>query len=416
MYRRLQELGIPSTIVRNSDETLERSERINRILDAYGNGSDVILISNHINAGGAEGAEVVYALRNTPELATLILDNIGDAGQIKRKIYQRRLPENPNKDYYFIIRDTPNLESLLVEYGFIDNANDAQKLKNNLTDYVEGVVKALAEYTNTPYYPPNSETTYYTVKKNDSLYKIAEQFNTTVSEIKRLNNLTTDVLQIGQRLIIPKSQTTSETTYAVKRGDTLYKIAEQFNTTVSELRRLNNLTTDVLQIGQVLIIQPTNSSNNMTYTVKNGDTLYSIATSYGISVEELKRANNLTSNNLYIGQELKIPTTNTNPTEPSNDYQIYTVKKGDSLWSIAREFNIGIPEIIDLNNLETINLKVGDQLKVPKKSSSSNTYIVKNGDTLWSIARENNISVSELKETNNLSNNLLTIGQELIIP
>lgn len=223
-------------------------------------------------------------------------------------------------------------------------------------------------------------------------------------------------MQIGQRLIIPKYQTTSETTYTVKRGDTLYKIAEQFNTTVSELRRLNNLTTDVLQIGQVLIIQPTNSSNNMTYTVKNGDTLYSIATSYGISVEELKRANNLTSNNLYIGQELKVLTTNTNPTEPSNDYQIYTVKKGDSLWSIAREFNISIPEIIDLNNLETINLKVGDQLKVPKKSSSSNTYIVKNGDTLWSIARENNISVSELKETNNLSNNLLTIGQELIIP
>ena len=54
MYRRLQELGIPSTIVRNSDETLERSVRINRILDAYGNGSDVILISNHINAGGGD--------------------------------------------------------------------------------------------------------------------------------------------------------------------------------------------------------------------------------------------------------------------------------------------------------------------------------------------------------------------------
>lgn len=54
MYRRLQELGIPSTIVRNVDETLDRSERINRILDAYGNGSDVILISNHINAGGGE--------------------------------------------------------------------------------------------------------------------------------------------------------------------------------------------------------------------------------------------------------------------------------------------------------------------------------------------------------------------------
>lgn len=53
MYKRLQELGIPTTIVRNTDETLDREERISRILNAYGNNSDVILISNHINAGGA---------------------------------------------------------------------------------------------------------------------------------------------------------------------------------------------------------------------------------------------------------------------------------------------------------------------------------------------------------------------------
>lgn len=56
MYKRLQELGIPSTIVRNTDETLERKERINRIMNAYGNSPDIIMISNHINAGGAEGS------------------------------------------------------------------------------------------------------------------------------------------------------------------------------------------------------------------------------------------------------------------------------------------------------------------------------------------------------------------------
>ena len=84
MYKRLQKLGIPATIVRNTDETLDRKERINRILNAYGNSSDVILISNHINAGGGEGAEIVYALRNNPTLAQMALDNIGDAGQIER--------------------------------------------------------------------------------------------------------------------------------------------------------------------------------------------------------------------------------------------------------------------------------------------------------------------------------------------
>ena len=129
----------------------------------------------------------------------MALDNIGDAGQIERKVYQRRLPENPNKDYYFIIRDTGNLESLLVEYGFIDNANDAYKLQNNLTDYVEGVVKATADYVQVPYTKDSTtQENYYTVRQGDTLYSIANKFGTTVDTIKRLNNLTSNTLTIGQ--------------------------------------------------------------------------------------------------------------------------------------------------------------------------------------------------------------------------
>ena len=368
MYKRLQELGIPTTIVRNTDETLNREERINRILNAYGNNKDTILISNHMNAGGGEGAEVVYALRNNPELANSILDNIGNAGQIKRKVYQRRLPEDPNKDYYFIIRDTGNLESLLIEYGFIDNSKDVIKLQNNLTDYVEGVIKALAEYIGVPYRRPSQSTNYYTVQKGDTLYKIANQFNITVNELKKLNNLQSDTLSIGQQLQISEEPTI-----------------------------LNNV-----------------------YIVEKGDTLYEIASIYGISVKELKDLNNLTSNNIYVGQQLVVPAKDINTPEtlpPQENYIEYIVRKGDSLWSIAKKFNVTVPKIIEENNLITINLQIGDKLKIPKnKSQEQKTYIVKAGDTLWSIARENNISVSELKDINSLENNLLAIGQELIIP
>ena len=133
----------------------------------------------------------------------MLLDNIGEAGQIKRKAYQRRLPENPNKDYYYIIRETGNAESVLVEYGFIDNTNDAYKLQNNLDDLVEGAVKAIAEYLGVPYTKPgitvNDQDT-YTVKKGDTLYSISKKQNIPIDTIIKLNNLTSSNLEIGQQL------------------------------------------------------------------------------------------------------------------------------------------------------------------------------------------------------------------------
>ena len=315
---------------------------------------------------GGEGAEIVYALRNSPELANLILNEIGEAGQIKRKVYQRRLPENPNKDYYFIIRDTANLESLLIEYGFIDNPKDAIKLQNNITDYAEGVVKAIAEYTNTPYTPPTLSTNYYIVQKGDTLYKIANKYNISVQQLKDLNNLTTDTLQVGQKLLISKQEVKPNDVYIVQKGDTLYKIANK----------------------------------------------------YGITVQELKKINNIITDTLYIGQQLFVPQKDDIGNQPEEKYIIYTIQKGDSLWQISRKFNVTIPEILELNNLTTINLQIGDKLKIPvtDDTPSQKIYIVKSGDTLWSIAKEYNISISELKDANNLETNLLSVGQQLIIP
>ena len=108
-----------------------------------------------------------------------------------RKYYQRRLPENPSKDYYYIMRETPNTTSLLLEYGFIDNPNDVVKLQNYLLDYVEAVVKAVANYIGVPYIAPDGalENT-YTVQSGDTLYSIARRFNLTVDALKALNNLT----------------------------------------------------------------------------------------------------------------------------------------------------------------------------------------------------------------------------------
>ena len=147
----------------------------------------------------------------------------------------------------------------------------------------------------------------YTVKSGDSLYKIAQKYNTTVDEIKRLNNLTSNILSVGQVLKLPttSSETPSSNTvdYTVKSGDSLYKIANQYNVTVDAIKRANNLTTNTLQIGEVLRI-PLGTSRETTYTVKSGDSLYSIAKKYNTTVNRLKELNNLSSNLLNIGQIL----------------------------------------------------------------------------------------------------------------
>ena len=144
-FNRLEDLGIKAVMTRTDDEYLPKADRVKRIMSLYNDNPNTLIVSNHINAGGAEGVEIVYSINSDSTLANMLLDNIGEAGQIKRKAYQRRLPENPNKDYYYIIRETGNAESVLVEYGFIDNTKDAYKLQNNLDNLVEGAVKAIAE-------------------------------------------------------------------------------------------------------------------------------------------------------------------------------------------------------------------------------------------------------------------------------
>ena len=149
---------------------------------------------------------------------------------------------------------------------------------------------------------------YYTVVKGDSLYSIARKYNLTVDELKSMNNLSSNTLSIGQKLIIGK--TTYSNVYIVKKGDTLYSIARNYNTTVDEIKKANNLSSNSLSIGQELVI-PTKSENQtvstQTYTVKKGDTLYNIAKNFNTTVTDIKKLNNLNSNILSVGQKLIIP-------------------------------------------------------------------------------------------------------------
>ena len=369
MYDRLKELGVPVKLTRDSDVDLPASERPQRVLDQYGNGKDVIVISNHINAGGAEGAEVIYALRNKDTLAKKILDELEKQGQLIRKYYQRRLPSDYNKDYYYMLRNTPNTEALIVEYGFLDNASDANKLKNNYKKYAEAVVKAVTEYAGYKYVPLVGSD-YYVVKKGDTLWSIARAYGLTVERLKSLNNLTSNNLTIGDSLIVKDSSGNSDNSssadnnkyYIVKKGDSLYSIARSNNMTVDKLKSLNNLTSNILSIGQKLIISSGSKVSNNVYVVKKGDTLWSIANNFNVSVNDLKNANNKSNNSLSIGEQLIIPGKSTGENVSTT---IYTVKSGDNLYSIARRYNVTVNEIKSLNNLTSNLLSIGQKLSIP---------------------------------------------------
>ena len=412
IYNKLNNLGYSATLVRSTDESLSNDDRIIRILNSYGNKNNVIVISNHLNEGNDEGVEIIYALRDDNVLANDIASSLEKSGVMVNKVFQRRLPSDTSKDYYFIQRDTGNTIPISIYYGYVDNKNDVNNFKD-YQKYGDAIVSGILAYVKN--IPVTSDGETYIVKSGDSLWSIAKRYGVSIDDIKKANNLSSNLLSIGQVLIIPSEEEPPEIgdfiVYTVSSGDNLYKIATKYNLTVDDLVNYNDLATTNLSIGQQLLIPVQKTNETQTYIVKSGDTLYSIASKYGISVNTLKNYNNLTTNVLSIGQKLNIPATSE---KPSSNYLDYVVKKGDSLYSIASKYNTSVSDIMKINNLNTSLLNIGMVLKIPVNSSEI-TYIVQSGDNLYSIARKYNTTIDSIRNKNNLTSNNLSIGQILII-
>lgn len=358
---RLNNIGIENFLVDENNTGLTDEEKVNIIKDKYGNGNNIIVISNRLNKGGKNGAEIMYPLRNNSKLASLIASNLEDAGQTVLKYYQLRNNNDTSKDDDYLIRNTANNLTIVIDYGYIDNTSDANFLKNNYEKLAEAVVKSIANYAGVSYSPANMEG-YYIVKKGDSLWSIASKNNTTVDNIKKLNNLSSNNLSVGQVLKLSydakKEDIKESNIYMVKKGDSLWLIANKYGTTVDELKSENNLKSNTLSIGQTLIIpEKKENTNKISYVVKKGDSLWLIANKYDTTVEKIKSTNNLKSNTLSIGQVLVIPS--------SSEFITYTVKKGDSLWVIANKYNTTVDNIKKLNNLSSNNLQINQKLILP---------------------------------------------------
>lgn len=205
-----------------------------------------------------------------------------------------------------------------------------------------------------------------------------------------------------------------ENTYIVSKNDNLYDIAKNNNTTIGILKALNNLESNIFQIGQILKLPSSNVEDKKTseyiiYTVKTGDNLYSIANSYNLSLEELINFNEQATTLIKPGQEILIP-------KKSNNLNLtYITKPGDTLYNIAKRFNVSIDNLQELNNLNTNLLKIGQTIIIPE-TMNYQTYVVRSNDTLESIANKFNTTINNLKRINNLSTNDISVGQIILIP
>ena len=292
LNNKLNDIGVNSVLVRNSDITMSDSDRIKYINSIINNKS--IILTNGL---GSSNIEIVYGLNSNDNLSSRLYNNFEDNNYSVDKYYQRRDSKNTNLDYDSIIRNFPNNESIIIRYGNINN-NSVNTNISNLVDITANTLKSYLGLSNDT----------YIVKSGDNLYSIARKFNTNVDDLKKLNNLTNNTLSIGQKLVIKSIPNTignnTSNKYIVKNGDTLYSIARKYNISVDKLKKYNNLLNNIINIGQVLNIPDNNIEE---YIVKKGDTLYSISKKYNVDIKDIMNLNNLSSSLLSINQKLVIP-------------------------------------------------------------------------------------------------------------
>ena len=331
---------------------------------------------------------------------------------------------------------------------------------------------------------------YHYVKSGENLSVIADRYGVSVTKLKKKNHLKSEQLQVKQRLKIEDEKEISvvekvlventkkhskdstiaqnsltrpvadvKTTHKVQKGETLFTLSKLYGKSIDELRALNNLKDAKIVIGQEIIVEkPVEIAQHVstvkpnvavaekeetTYKVTKGETLSSIARKFDTTQDELISLNQLASNKILAGQELKVavqktavassavPAAASGTEQPAsiNEPVSHKVAAGESLFSISKLYNISIDELKAHNNLSTNKLQQGQTLQIPGNASSVTTitvtkakstpayafHKVRSGETLSSIALKYNCSINDIKKWNKKSSDKLSLGDKLKI-
>lgn len=316
----------------------------------------------------------------------------------------------------------------------------------------------------------NNEFISYKVTKGDSLWSISQKYNLSLDLILSYNNIKEkDILSLGQIIKIPQNNLPAAdyNMHIVKKGETLWSIAQKYNLSVDLILATNNIAnSELISIGQemkipshknvvaetnivnqAVIDKKNNNINNninqlenaepIVYTVKAGDNLWNISLKYGVSVEAIIEVNNLRDKDLLsLGQKLEIPAIGGGVSNSNQKQEptivTYTVVKGDTLWSISQRYDVKMSSIISVNNLKEISrLSIGQEFKIPitnmdiakaegynqEAAAEEIIYYVEKGESLWSISHDYNVKLESIIAANSITDaSKISAGQQLRIP
>jgi membrane-bound lytic murein transglycosylase D len=287
------------------------------------------------------------------------------------------------------------------------------------------------------------------VKPGERLSDLATLYKIEKDDIIETNKLKSDKLKIGSYLKIKTKvniNTIKENSpepsfdvayHTVKRGETLGQIADRYGMSLRNLKLQNGLRNDRIYPGQRIKVLSsyTPSSNDFvgdlpeTHKVRKGESVYKIATKYGMTVGQLKAANGMTSDFIYPGQRLKVAAgknqpkniTSNNSKRKSNptNFAVHTVKSGETLGQIAENYGVRAQEIRNWNGMSGSLIHVGDKLKIASNntnnlaSSDFKTHVVRKGESIGLIAAKYGVTETELRNWNNKSSNKILVGEKL---